>query len=142
MIRTSQVLWTHDEDRFLSGTAAHLPDGLYAGSLAGPSGTWKGKRFDREAHRGVNIFATPSGLDAEKYPFTVSVGPGTHDSISVIRIDYNVAANPFWLRPVLDEIVEVAPGQYLGKLELRVLPGYPFTLLFFNLSATTNGVRA
>jgi hypothetical protein len=133
LIRTSQIRWTSDQTDFARGTATELPDGLYAGSAAGPPVSWKGKKFGKANQVGINEFITPDGTLEEKYPFVTSVGPGAHDSIPVIRIDYNLSANPLWLRPVLDEIVEVAPGEYLGKLQLRIIPGYPFTLTFFRL---------
>jgi len=136
LIRTSQLLWTDEQSQFTRGTVTVLPDGLYTGTVAGPSFSWKGKWFDRSGHTGINIFAGANG-DMEKYPFTESVGSGVHDDISVIRIDYNVSQNPWWLRPVLDEVVEVAPGAYLGKLQLRIIPGYPFTLTYFTLTASS-----
>ena len=89
-------------------------------------------------HTGINEFTGKDMKTYEKYPFTFSIGPGSHDLKSVIQIDYNNSINPFWLRPVLDEIVETAPGEYLGKLQLRIVPGYPFTLTYFRLTAVAS----
>jgi hypothetical protein len=38
------------------------------------------------------------------------------------------------VRPILDEVVQTGKDAYFGKLELRLIPGYPFTLLFFDLN--------
>ena len=110
------------------------PDGLYKGSVRGYQASWLGKKFDALHRTGINIFATGEGTTNEQYPFVTSVGKDALDnSISVIRIDYNIPQNPFWLRPILDEIVEVAPGKYLGKFLIRMIPGYPFALAYFIL---------
>jgi hypothetical protein len=37
----------------------------------------------------------------------------------VLRIDYDVDGNPAWLRPVLDEVVEVEPRVLLGRMHVR-----------------------
>ncbi len=137
LIRTAQLAWTKDQTDFARGTVTNLPNGLYAGSVEGTPVSWKGKKFDAVTHTGINLFSSSTGTSTEKYPFVFSVGKGTHDPIQVIRIDYNLPANPFWLRPILDEIVEVAPGEYLGKLQLRMFPGYSNTLTFFHLKAAS-----
>ncbi|MDB5237074.1 MAG: uncharacterized protein JWL88_176 [Parcubacteria group bacterium] len=133
LIRTQQLLWTSDQSQFSSGSIANIPDGLYAGTVVGPAVSWKGKKFDSASGTGINIFAEPNGADTQKYPFAFSVGRGLYDPIQVIRVDYDLPANPLWLRPVLDEVVEVAPDEYLGKLQLRIVPHYPFTITYFRL---------
>jgi hypothetical protein len=136
-IRTWQLLWTDEQTQFSRGSASTMPDGLYAGTVPGPKISWLGKKFNASARTGINIFSSGVGKTVEKYPFVLSAGHGVHDSIQVIKIDYNVAENPLWLRPILDEIVQTGPGEYLGKLQVRILPGYPFTLTYFRLSTTS-----
>ncbi len=110
-----------------------LPDGFYRGSADGYQGSWQGKKFVAGEHRGVNVFLE-DGVSVEKYPFALYVGVGVADKdLPVVAIDYNIKGNPWWIRPVLDEIVEVSPGKFLGKLEFRAVPWFPFSLGFFSL---------
>lgn len=133
-VRSWMLSRSDDQQIFASGILpAPLPDGFYAGT-ASPRGQWKGKVFDRANAKGINIFGTRSGAEKEAYPFKTSVGKGLRDSEKdVLKIDYDLEGNPFWLRPALDEVVQVEPGILLGKLHYRLIPGFPFTLTFFRL---------
>lgn len=119
---------------FLGGTVpAVLPNGLYKGD-ASYTGTWLGKKFDAADSSGINLFGTTIETATAKYPFKMSVGKGIRDTgTDVIKIDYNVPENPFWLRPVLDEIVQIAPDTYLGKLQIRVGSLFSFSVAYFRL---------
>lgn len=130
-----RVQHSSEADAFRKGTLpSPLPDGLYHGTVPGHTVSWQGKKFDASQQTGINLFKDGEGKQTEKYPFTTSAGKGVHeDSVDVIRIDYNIGGNPFWLRLILDEIVQTSPGHYLGKLNVR-LPGYTATLGFFNLA--------
>ena len=134
-MRTLQVEHGEVSAQFRAGVVpSPLPDGLYKGSVNGYQASWLGKKFDPATQSGINLFSSVDKTLVERYPFATSVGPDKLDpSVAVMRIDYNIPANPFWLRPVLDEIVEVAPGQYLGKLLVRAIPGFPFALTYFRL---------
>lgn len=114
---------------FLAGTIPlTLPDGLYQGTVNLKT-SWLGKRFDRDNQTGINILQ-----DRDAFPFKTSVGPGNVDpKLQVVKIDYNVPANPFYLRPIMDEIVETKSGHFLGKLQLRLLPGVSIALGYFTL---------
>ena len=110
---------------------------------------WRGKVFDAAKAGGGNLFTSRStplirpfdpavrddcvGL-ARAYPFVTRVGPGVIDrDREVLKIDYDLPANPFGLiRRVLDELVEVAPGYYLGKAHIRVR-GHWRTVAYFAL---------
>ena len=108
-------------------------DGFYNGSVALPVRvTWLGKKFDAAKNTGINVFDNGGGQQVEQYPFATSVGQ--NGSSTALYIDYDQPANPFWIRPILDRVVEVGPGLYLGKLTVRVIPGYDFSLGFFRLS--------
>lgn len=135
VFRTWTLEHSPDQIRFVNGTLPEsLPDGIYQGSAKVPTFSWAGKNFEANQSRGINVFRSSDGSLQEKYPFVTSVGRGTSDSdLTVIDIDYNIPANPWWLRLVLDEIVQVAPEQYLGKMQLRLVPGLPFTITFFEL---------
>src|SRR5207237_7191398 len=94
-----------------------LPDGDYKGHVAGYSGSWIGKTFDAKHGTGKNLFRSASGVEL-LYPFKTVVGSGLADPVAVIKIDYDIAGNPQWLRRILDEIVQVDPNHYLGKIYL------------------------
>ncbi len=112
---------------------------------------WQGKTLDREAATGVNRFLpnarmplkaifpkyTPqySGADRiEAFPFRTRIAPGELDpGVDVLKIDYDFEANPdFIVRRVLDEVVQVAPGRYLGKVLFRARGDY-HPIGFFSL---------
>ncbi len=110
---------------------------------------WRGKVFDAAQQSGCNLFTAASkplirpfdpavrddrsGL-VRAYPFRTGVGAGVIDrDRQVLKIDYDLPANPFGLiRRVLDELVELAPGYYLGKAHLRVR-GHWRTVAYFTL---------
>ncbi|TSC66197.1 MAG: hypothetical protein CEO21_242, partial [Microgenomates group bacterium Gr01-1014_80] len=81
---------------------------------------------------GINIFKDTDG-NQERYPFKTYTGKGLQDNKEVLKIDYSANKDPWWLRFILDEIVETAPGKYLGKVHIQVLPGTGFSLGYFKL---------
>jgi hypothetical protein len=100
---------------------------------------WRGKSFSPVSSMGLNRFARnariplkvvfPSyipefvGPDrVEAFPFRTRVAPGALDpGVKVLKIDYNFEANPnLIIRRILDELVQVGPGRYLGKVLFRV----------------------
>jgi len=99
-----------------------FPDPLPDGDMQGHAiyqASWLGKSFT-----------------AKHIPFITYKGYGVNDpELEVLKIDYNIPGNPIYLRFILDEIVEVAPGQYLGKLHVRIIPFLPFTIEYFTLSS-------
>lgn len=122
------------EKVFLGGKIPNpSPNGFYKGTVTGLKTSWQGKKFNSRASTGINIFRE-NKKDKEVYPFKTYAGQGLADTeLKVFKIDYNISENPFWLRLILDEIVETAPGKYLGKLHLRVFPGLSFALGYFQL---------
>jgi hypothetical protein len=100
---------------------------------------WLGKRFDATSGSGENVFdmsayragerLTPAAYrawwpeDVQSYRalrFTTAVVPGGLDpGLEVLRIDYDLPENPPSLRRIVDELVAVAPGVYLGHALLR-----------------------
>ena len=96
---------------------------------------WLGKRFDADAGTGENVLdrsvwslgrlLTPARYrswwpeDAQTYralPFVTSTGPSILDpAVNVLRIDYDLEQNLPRVRRILDELVEVEPGLYLGQ---------------------------
>lgn len=104
---------------------------------------WLGKSFDPESQTGVNILkpnAKPPmrvlwpnyepelerADRIEAFPFRTRVGPGEVDpDVQVLKIDYDFGANPdFLIRRILDELVRIDEGLYLGKVLFRTKKGW------------------
>jgi hypothetical protein len=100
---------------------------------------WKGKVLDPEAKEGRNIFASPSRVPLRMmwpgyrdqqpfdggrfttFRFTTWTGEGKLDpEVEVFKIDYDLPDSPgFLIRDILDELVQVDDGLYLGQALLR-----------------------
>lgn len=117
---------------------------------------WRGKVFLSHAAEGLNLF-TPGGrrlirvafpkyrgfADVEEgtsaFRFVTRVGPSvTHPGTSVLRLDYRaVTDNPsFPVRRVLDELVQIEHGLYLGQA-LMARRGRLHRVAWFSLEAET-----
>jgi hypothetical protein len=147
---------SHWQSKFTKGRLPEMPpDGFYKGSaylLGGRPVPWLGKSFESGNQKGFNIF-TPKGAsllkvmtpfyrlfrlnkdgNTDAYYFNTSTGPGFKDKdIEVFKLDYDSPENPFLIRIILDEMVEVAPQEFLGKVHMKVFPGYYATIGFFGL---------
>lgn len=117
--------------------------------------SWKGKRFDARSGVGDNIFTRDSLLlarilwplyrgyiddSAETYrafTFRTYVAPGlANPDIEVLKIDYDLPVNPSaTVRRVLDELVQLADGYYLGKAHLHWWWGRWQTVAYFSLAS-------
>lgn len=106
-----------------------FPDGKYNGTAV-TTLNWTGKSFNSANQTGINNFQGGSQM----FPFRTYVEKSVSDDKEVIVIDYNIPENPFFIRWVRDEIVEVEPGEFLGKAHFRMLPFVPFTIIYFELS--------
>ena len=157
MVLSVAVTHSSRQRTFLSGRPLRdPPKGFYRGTahlLGGRPVPWLGKSFIPEGNLGFNIF-TPRGArllklltplydrfrvnadgNTEAYTFKTSSGPGFKDrNVDTFKLDYNSPENPFLIRIILDEIVEIAPQQFLGKVHLKVFPGYFATIGYFGLS--------
>ena len=145
--RTWQIQSDPRQKIFLNGIMPNPPlDGFYNGTVSGEksflrrfyysgSSTWLGKKFNLNNATGTNVFNKGLDLKNELYPFVTRQGKGLLDkNTDVLKIDYNIKENPFWLRFILDEIVQVKPDVYPGKMVLRIIPGLPFGILYFELT--------
>ncbi|MFL6089697.1 MAG: hypothetical protein ACJ71Z_06105 [Aeromicrobium sp.] len=100
---------------------------------------WRGKRFDADSSTGDNRMTESSRLvgkilwpvygmrtDADgrsAFDFNTYVEAGVEDpDVSVLVIDYaSVPDNPkLVIKSIRDELVELVPGAYLGKIFFRV----------------------
>jgi hypothetical protein len=114
---------------------------------------WQGKGFDARRARGYNIFTrdsfAPANLIWPLYRGYVGDGPATYRAFffrtwagaglvdtdrTVLKIDYDLPENPpRTIRRVLDELVQLDGGLYLGKAHLRWWWGSWQTVAFFTL---------
>jgi hypothetical protein len=142
--------------KFIEGRAPQTPpEGFYQGTahiLFDKPVPWLGKSFDSANQLGFNVF-TPFGAKVLKvmtplykrfgvnkdgnidaYYFKTRTGAGLKDpQKNVIKLDYDSKGNPVLIRIILDEIVEVAPEQFLGKIHLKVFPRFYSTIGYFSL---------
>ena len=147
---------SHWQAKFVVGKLPESPpNGFYRGSaclLGNRPVPWLGKSFESVSNTGFNIF-TPTGAsllkimtplyklfrknvdgNTDAYYFKTSTSPGFKDkNIETFKLDYASPENPFLIGIILDEIVETAPQEYLGKVHMKVFPGYYATIGFFGL---------
>lgn len=120
------------QQEFLKGKVPSNLNGFYKGTVTGVKTNWQGKKFDSTKSASTNIFKEADG-NQERYPFKTYTGVGLQDQIEVLKIDYSGNRYPWWLRFILDELVETSPNKYLGKVHIQFLPGWGFTLGYFRL---------
>lgn len=114
---------------------------------------WLGKAFDAERAEGVNLLSMeslwltrllwpfyrhrqPDGPRRYRaFRFRTFLGPGKFDGgQAVLKIDYDLPENPrLDVRRVLDEVVQVEEGVYLGKWHIHWWWGQWSTVAFFVL---------
>lgn len=116
---------------------------------------WRGKQFDASTSTGINRFTRDSYVPArflwpayrhyeEKgvstylaFRFSTLIGPALEDrDKQVLRLDYDRPENPrlfIGVRRVLDELVEVADGYYLGKAYVHWYWGSWTRVAYFTL---------
>lgn len=115
---------------------------------------WRGKVFEFSRQRGDNIFTKDSYLLARgfnplyrgfrsdssatyrAFSFRTYAGPGLFDrDRTVLKINYNLRENPpLTVRRVLDELVQLEDGVYLGKAHVRWWWGRWQTVAYFSLA--------
>ena len=110
----------------------------FATTLTGAWMPWLGKSFDAAADRGYNrlapsarwpakllwpFYSTTDDEDARHaFDFETAIEPGKADpDVQVLKIDYGpVESNPgLVIRRIRDELVEIVPDTYLGKILWR-----------------------
>lgn len=156
MLITFLVDQSARQKQFVEGKPpSGAPDGFYRGTaylLGGGPVPWLGKSFERENDRGFNIFtSTGASLlrimtpfyklfrkkadgNTDAYYFKTSTSRGFRDKeIDTFKLDYDSPENPFLIRIILDEIVETSQNEFLGKVHMKVFPGYYATIGFFGL---------
>lgn len=117
---------------------------------------WHGKTFDAARSMGDNVFHRSSYLLAHvlwpfyrgyvedtpntyrAFSFRTYIAPGQEDADrQVLKIDYDIPGNPaLSIRRVLDELVQVGDGYYLGKAHVKWWWGRWQLVAFFALQET------
>lgn len=140
--------------RLIATTCGYGLDGAFE-AMARVWMPWRGKNFSRQAAEGVNL-VTPGGRRAIRaafpryrglgtddegtsaFRFITSIGPSvTLSGVSVLRLDYRDVENPsFPVRRVLDELVQVDDGLYLGQA-LMLWGGRLRRVAWFSLEPVT-----
>jgi len=133
-VLTWMVRSSVDQRVFKEGSLpSPAPIGTTTLSEGGIFPSWKGKEFSASG-TGVDLIESNNTL-VPSAVFYTSVNTGIFDTeTSVLQMNYNDARNPLWLRPVLQEIVQIGSGTYLGKIHVRLVPLYPFTIGYFKLT--------
>lgn len=93
---------------------------------------WRGKSFrprSGEAGEGINRVIS----DARRwYRFETRLGPSLCDGRQALLLDYDLPTNPFFIRPIKDEVRTLQPGLFLGQAWLAV-GAAPRLVLYFAL---------
>jgi hypothetical protein len=106
---------------------------------------WLGKRFEAAEQRGHNLVVadarlairalwpsySPASLGDGRlavFPFGTRLDPAERaPRLEVLKIDYDRPENPpLLVRNILDELVEVVPGAYLGRMLVRRSRNAPY----------------
>jgi len=119
---------------------------------------WQGKAFNASETTGNNIFTrdvlplsylmmpfyriripdTPQTF--RSFNFRTYSGPGKQDpDRQVLKLDYNLPENPrLNVRRVIDELVQLGDGYYLGKAHLKTWWGSWQMVAYFSLQAASS----
>jgi hypothetical protein len=98
----------------------------FAGSSVFP---WGGKSFTSSSDsrgRGINRVR----VLGDAFPFETSIAPSVVDGRPCLVLDYDLPANPWFIRQIHDELREVGPGVYLGPAMWKARPS-PRLVLYF-----------
>ena len=94
---------------------------------------WKGKSFEARGDKGEGINRISLSKKMRWFPFGTRFDASFLDGKPTFVLDYARPGNPPFIRQIVDEVREVAPGLYMGPAALKV-GGKPRPILFFALS--------
>ena len=101
---------------------------------ASPVFPWEGKTFkSQNQDLGAGINRVNLLRRMRWFPFKTRFGASFLDGRASFILDYSGPGNPPFIRSIVDEVREVAPGLYLGPAALLVR-GRPRPILFFAVS--------
>jgi hypothetical protein len=135
VLRTYQIERKPEQKQFLAGTTPEpLTEGFWRGTaldFQSPPLGWQGKDVHADG-TGINVFLR-GGTRSTRYAFRMIAAKGLRDGRQVLRFEYDLPQNPWYVRFGADDVVETAPGAYLGKAYLRLLPGFPCAMGYFRM---------
>ena len=138
MYETARVPRLSDVTGDLRGRMLALPalGGVVAGAVRAFASSrafpWKGKSFrampaNEERGDGINRVV----LDRWRlYRFETFVGKSLAGDFDAVQLDYDNEDNPFFIRPIRDEIREIAKGLYLGQAYFKTAKDAHLVLYF------------
>ena len=106
---------------------------------------WKGKYFYKRSGDNIlsssfklflnlvsaRIKSTRNGIIGyHAFPFRTFIKKGVGDKKTVMELDYDIPRNPAIVRRVIDEIVEVGEGSYLGRTYIKENEKYRLAAFF------------
>lgn len=95
---------------------------------------WRGKSFTPGEERGEGINRV--FLDRFRlYRFETFIGRSRAGEFDALQLDYDRKDNPFFIRPIRDELRELSPGLYLGQAWLEIGSRAPTLVLYFGLTS-------
>ncbi|HEX5964289.1 MAG TPA: hypothetical protein VFY51_00100 [Pyrinomonadaceae bacterium] len=100
---------------------------------ASPAFPWEGKSFEGGQETGTGINRVNFFGKRRWFPFKTRFAASFLDGKPTFQLDYSGPANPPFIRSIVDEIREIAPGLYLGPAALN-FRGRPRPVLFFAVS--------
>ena len=103
---------------------------VFGASTAFP---WEGKSFTGTSDDGTGINRVTFFGKRKWFPFKTRFDKSFLDGEPTFVLDYSGPGNPPFIRSIVDEIREVAPGLYLGPAALN-FRGRPRPVLFFAVS--------
>lgn len=114
-----------------------VPRGPVAALLRGWASSarfpWRGKSFTPGDERGEGINRVV--VDRLRlYRFATFIGRSRAGAFDALQLDYDRPDNPFFIRPIRDEIRELSPGLYLGQAWLEIGARPPSLVLYFGLT--------
>ncbi len=81
---------------------------------------WRGKAFShRSSDQGDGINRVRLVTDRRWFPFETQIVPSILDGAPCLHLNYDLDANPWFIRRIRDELREVSPGLYMGPALFR-----------------------
>jgi hypothetical protein len=91
---------------------------------------WRGKSFSPLEHeRGEGINRVVSDR-LRLFRFETFIAKSRAGDFNAVQLDYDLPENPFFIRPIKDEIRTIAPKLYLGQAYLSLPKSTPLILYF------------
>jgi hypothetical protein len=93
---------------------------------------WRGKSFKTNADdpaRGTGINRVFND-QTRWFRFETAIGPSRAGSFEAFQLDYDNRDNPFFIRPIKDEVRQLKPGLFLGQAYLKTRKRETLVLYF------------